>query len=103
MRYEIMQALENLEHNQAAQEALAGAKDADELCAVLRQYDIELTEENMAQLCAVGAGDGPLDEETLDQVSGGMWLPSWLRRLLGRSNPSGGANAFGSGGSCGGR
>ena len=88
--------IKSLLSNEQFQERLYQAKDVAEVKALFASEGIDITED---QLMSMMLPDGEnLNEEDLENVSGGGSALSWLRSRLG-----GGSGSFGGGGKMGGR
>lgn len=87
MNEEIIKKIEALANNQEFAARAANAASAEEMLAVMAEYDFHLNEEDMKALlthAAATVGNGELNEDALDHVSGGSWLwdlfMSWFDR-----------------------
>ena len=65
--------------NEEMFEKLKGAKSAEEMIAIAKEYGKEMTKEEAEEILAFSSTEGELDDDALDSVAGGMNMPSWLK------------------------
>ena len=66
-------------NNAEAKARLEKTANFDEAVAILKEYGVEITAEELKS-CAIGETDGELSAESLDQVAGGA---KWWNRVWG--------------------
>ena len=80
------QKLNELKDNPEFREKLSQAKDLDQAVEILSQYGVEIEKEELEKAAAmVPAGEGELNEDALDNVSGGCMIPWWLLIVISSS------------------
>ena len=65
--------------NEEMFEKLKGVKTADEMTAIAKEYGKEMTKEQAEEILALSGTQGELDDDDLDNVAGGINLPSWMK------------------------
>ena len=68
-----MKKLAEIMNDEAANEKLEQAAGIEEVAAILNEYGVELTAEELQEIVAKASGE-ELTEENLDMVAGGGWL-----------------------------
>ena len=58
---------------------LQKAKTADEMTAIAKEYGKEMTKEQAEEILALSDTQGELDDDDLDNVAGGINMPSWMK------------------------
>ena len=59
---------------------LTGAKTAEEMIAIAKEYGKELTKEQAEEMLKPVDTDGELDDDALDSVAGGINMPDWAKK-----------------------
>lgn len=68
-----MKKLAEVMQNEAANERLENANGIEEIAAILKEYGVEVTAEELQEI-VVKSSAGELTEDALDMVAGGNWL-----------------------------
>lgn len=68
-------SMDDLMQNEAFKEALSSAKSLEEVASLLRENGLDVTEKDLEAL-AEKQNEGELDENALEDVSGGMLGPA---------------------------
>ncbi len=87
--------MEALFANQEFVEKIEQAKDNAEIVKLFADNGIEVSEQDIEEVKAMGKNDGELDETALDEVAGGKLIKGpiyWLGYLFGRLVSRGACN-----------
>ena len=82
MNKEIINKIEELTNDREFAARIANVSTTEEMRAELAEYGIHLNEEAVEALFAnatATVGNGELNENALDQVSGGGWFLDWIK------------------------